>query len=286
VITADVTFAIGDPGRAALELPDGPPPARIGVADVECSAVSMPGLLVRAATCRGLVHRANGTPRQDAFALGKADGNAGLIAVVCDGVGQFGRSDEAAQFTSRRLAALGAEGMPWPDAFARVNQDLDKLARQACVTDILDPDADCMATTAVAILVGRKKDGWAGEVAWVGDSTAWHLDADLHWTLITGSSEGDDRDDGYHSTGVGPLPSSNGGCISYRFQVGPGTLFVMTDGVANPLKWSGDVKAALAEWWTRPPDPLTFAAQVGFARKSHMDDRTVVGIWSDGEGYE
>ena len=37
----------------------------------------------------------------------------------------------------------------------------------------------------------------------------------------------------------------------------------------------------LAAWWARPPDPLTFAAQVGFARKTHVDDRTVVGIWPD-----
>ena len=134
-MTTDVTFAIGDPGRAALELPDGPPPARIGPADVECSAASLPGLLVRAATCRGLMHRANGTPRQDAFALGRADGGTGLIAVVCDGVGQFGRSDEAALFTSRRLAALGAEGESWPDAFVRVNQELDKIAGEARATD-------------------------------------------------------------------------------------------------------------------------------------------------------
>jgi hypothetical protein len=36
----------------------------------------------------------------------------------------------------------------------------------------------------------------------------------------------------------------------------------------------------------RPPDPYTFAAQVGFARKSHIDDRTVVGIWSAEPGRE
>jgi hypothetical protein len=274
-----VAFVIGDPGRAALELPDGPPPARIGPADVECSAASMPGLLVRAATCRGLMHRANGTPRQDAFALGQADDNAGLIAVVCDGVGQFGRSDEAALFTSRRLAALGAEGLPWPDAFVRVNQELDKIAGEARATDTADADANGMATTAVAISVRRKEDGWAGEAAWVGDSTVWRLDADSRWTLITGSIEGDDGDDGYHSTGVRPLPSSNGKCMSLEFTVGPGALFVMTDGVANPLKWSSDVQDALAGWWMLAPDPFTFAAQVGFARKSHMDDRTVVGIW-------
>jgi hypothetical protein len=51
--------------------------------------------------------------------------------------------------------------------------------------------------------------------------------------------------------------------------------------VSNPLKWSHDVQEVLAGWWMQPPDPFTFAAQVGFARKSHMDDRTVVGIWPD-----
>jgi hypothetical protein len=56
----------------------------------------------------------------------------------------------------------------------------------------------------------------------------------------------------------------------------------MTDGVGNPLAWSAEVRDTLARWWTRPPDPLGFAAQVGFARKSHIDDRTVVGIWPDG----
>ena len=54
----------------------------------------------------------------------------------------------------------------------------------------------------------------------------------------------------------------------------------MSDGVANPLRWSQEVKQALAAWWACPPDPFVFAAQVGFARRGHMDDRTVVGIWA------
>jgi hypothetical protein len=283
VVTIGVVFAIGDPGRAALELSDGPPPSRIGPADAELSAASMPGLLVRAAACRGLMHRASGTPRQDAFALGHAvGGTPGVVAVVCDGVGQFGRSDEAALFTSRRLAALGMEGVPWPDAFARANEELDKIAREARAASTDGSDADGMATTAVAVSVHREGDGWAGEAAWVGDSTVWHLDAGSRWTLVTGLAEGD-SDDEYHSTGVRPLPARDGGCMFREFRVGAGALFVMTDGVANPLRWSSDVQEALARWWMRPPDPFTFAAQVGFARKSHVDDRTVIGIWPSPE---
>jgi hypothetical protein len=55
----------------------------------------------------------------------------------------------------------------------------------------------------------------------------------------------------------------------------------MSDGVGNPLRWSEDVQNALADWWREPPDPFRFAGQVSFARQTHLDDRTVVGIWPD-----
>jgi hypothetical protein len=273
-------YSIGAPGRAALELPIGPPTARVGSADVELSAASLAGMLVLAATSRGLEHRAAGTPRQDAFALahrGDRSETSWVIAVVCDGVGEFTRSDDAAMFVSRRLASLGAAGVPWPEAFARVNDELTKVANEALAADA----ADGMATTAVAVVVRQEAGQWLGEAAWVGDSTLWHLDTNARWTLVTCPSD-DDGDPVYHSTNVTPLPSADGTCASCDFRLDGGALFVMSDGVANPLKWSHDVQGVLAEWWARPPDPFTFAAQVGFARKSHMDDRTVIGIWPDG----
>jgi len=57
----------------------------------------------------------------------------------------------------------------------------------------------------------------------------------------------------------------------------------MTDGVGVPLELAAEVRDTLAQWWASPPDVFTFARQVGFARKTHMDDRTVVGIWFDQE---
>jgi hypothetical protein len=276
-------FAIGEPGRAATELPSGPPPARVGPADIELSAASMPGVAIRAASSRGLQHRAAAQVRQDTFALGHHvdAGTEHAIAVVCDGVGSLYRSAEAAAAVSRGLAEAGAAGEAWPTAFGRVNEELRKAAEQAA-----EPRADgtpmlTMATTAVAVSVRRDGAAWIGDVAWVGDSTFWHLDDDGQWTLIAGAST-TDEDNVYHSGRVSPMPSRDGACEHQAFRLDGGALFLMSDGVGTPLQWSREVRQTLASWWARPPDPFAFAAQAGFARRGEMDDRTVVGIWGEG----
>lgn len=272
-------FTVGDPGRAALETPDGPPSARIGPADVELSTASLPGVLIRAASTRGLQHRSRGTTRQDTFALGRLEVSgqaAQAVVVVCDGVGSLDGSDYAAALVSRRLAEYAATGVPWPEAFAYANEELYKAA---VATE--EAGLGGMATTAVAVTASRVGQVWVGEAAWVGDSTLWHLSGDLTWTLVTHSA-GREREEGYHSSGVRPMPTRDGSCTWCSFRISGGALFVMTDGVGNPLLWSAEVRTALAGWWARPPDPFTFAAQVGFAKKTHVDDRTVVGIWLDG----
>ena len=284
---ADLFFSIGEPGRAACEVPKNMPGPRSGRADIEFSAAAWPGMLIRAATTRGLLHRARGMPRQDAFALGHCgvDQADPAIAVVCDGVGEFRRSDEAAILVSRRLVDLAAAGMSWPEAFTNVNEELRKITEETLASTTDDPASEGMATTAMAVAVRREAHGWAGVAAWVGDSTLWHLSPCAGWTPLAGSLY-DKVDADYYSTSVTPLPSANGACSSYEFRVSDGAIFVMSDGVANPLKWSRDVQNTLADWWARPPDPFIFAAQVGFARKSHVDDRTVIGIWSDGSGND
>jgi hypothetical protein len=235
-------------------------------------------MLIRAASCRGILHRHRRTGRQDAFALGhRAQPGEEPVAVlvVCDGVGSFERSDEAAALVSRRLAELGAAAVPWPDAYRQVNDELGKYAVSASPPG--GPLA--MATTAVAVSVGREVDDWVGEVAWVGDSPLWHLSSGGDWTMIAGPSAETAADD-YHAGSVRPLPSADGECSISPFRLSGGALFLMSDGVGNPLSYGPDVRAALAQWWAHPPDPFTFAAQVGFAKRTHIDDRTTVGIWS------
>jgi hypothetical protein len=269
-------LAIGEPGRAAVETPDGPPPATVGPPDIELSAVTLPGMRIRAASTRGVQHRVEQTLRQDAFALSQAAGGV-AVAAVCDGVGALDRSDYAAGLASQRLAEYGAAGMSWPDAFAAANSELAKVAAE---WEAMGTGA--MATTAVAVSVSWWEGLWIGEVAWVGDSPLWHLGDDRVWRSVTAAAERDGGQ-GFHSSGVRPMPTADGSCSWCGFRIPGGALFAMTDGVGNPLAWSAEVRETLARWWARPPDPLTFAAQVGFARKSHIDDRTVVGIWPDGE---
>jgi hypothetical protein len=268
-------LAIGEPGRTATETPDGPPSAIIGPSDIEVSAATLPGMRIRAASSRGIQHRVQETLRQDAFALGQAAGGVAVVA-VCDGVGSLDRSEHAAGLASRRLAELGAAGTPWPAAFATANAELAKVAAEWEATG-----AGAMATTALAVSASWWAGTWVGEVAWVGDSPLWHLGDDLTWRPVTSAADADDEP-GFHSSGVRPMPTADGSCSWCSFRIPGGALFAMTDGVGNPLAWSAEVRDTLARWWTRPPDPLGFAAQVGFARKSHIDDRTVVGIWPDG----
>jgi hypothetical protein len=268
-------FAIGDPGRAARETPDGPPPALTGPADVHLSMASLAGLVIRAASSRGVHHRARHITRQDTYALARRDLDGQpeqAVVAVCDGVGSLEYSHQAAALVSLRLAEHAAAGADWWQAFALANTELGRAAeRQAA--------GGGMATTAVALTVRREAGVWAGEAAWLGDSTLWHLGDDLTWTLVSGSSLR--GEDGYHSSGVSPMPAPDAPWSWCSFRIRGGALFAMTDGVGNPLMWSPEVRATLASWWARPPDPFTFAAQVGFAKKTHMDDRTVVGIWPD-----
>jgi hypothetical protein len=231
-----------------------------------------------AVTVRGLHHRARGEPRQDAFAIshhGTADTGTRAIAVVCDGVGSLGRTEEAATLVSRRLACLGAAGLPWPEAFFRANEALREFAVESADEEGTDSAAEAMATTAMALAVHREAQDWVGDLAWAGDSTTWHLHDDARWTPLTEFGG---------STAARPLPSADGGCSAITFRVSGGALFVMTDGVSSPLCRSSGVRETLARWWARPPDVFTFAAQVGFARKTHADDRTVIGIWPDDIG--
>jgi hypothetical protein len=267
-------LAIGNPGRAATELPAGAP-ITAGVPDIAVTAASTDRIEIRAASVRGLQHRAALEPRQDTFSLRSSAARDELIAVVCDGVGSLPRSHEAAAFAARRLAELSCAGSDWPAAFAVVSGELDGMARPD------DPAGGThltMATTALALRVSCDGEGWHGRMAWVGDSPLWHLAVDGNWSRRTGSDLNEEAH-GFHCSSSPSLPAATLQLPEAELDLDDGALFLMSDGVGNPLAWVDEVRTTLARWWAAPPDMYDFARQVGFARQSHVDDRTVVGLW-------
>lgn len=273
---------VGDPGRAFTEIGAGRPTQPWGRPDVAASACELPGITARCASVRGVLHRAHGTGRQDAFAVAPSCDSAGLVAVVADGVGSLGRSAEAADVAVELVAEAIADGGDWLDAIRTANRALADRAAARLTGDVgTDPAADGMATTVIGVHITESDDGWRLSLGWVGDSEVWHLDGGT-WTLL---SEADRSEEPFHTGGVSALPHADPAISTRITSVTGGVVLVMTDGVGVPLR-SEAVQDALGRMWGQPPDLLTFVSQVSFGRKSHMDDRTVVGIWlgsRDGE---
>jgi hypothetical protein len=104
-VTPALRYTIGDPGRAAERIGDGKPSPHAEWPDQHTAAVDAAGLTVRAASVRGLAHRAYGDPRQDACSVhvDPTTGTTGrVVAVVCDGLGSLERSHAAAALVADR----------------------------------------------------------------------------------------------------------------------------------------------------------------------------------------
>jgi hypothetical protein len=270
--------AIGTPGRAAAEVPAGPPPEPEGGADHEISTSSFPGIEVRAASIRGLMHRYRQEPRQDRYSLLHDAASERLLISVCDGVGEMALSHDAAALVARWMPREYLAHGEWTKAIAAVNERLAGHAEQtaAAAPAGSEPHTYGMATTFVGVALSVSASPRIASLAWTDDSTVWRLDGE-GWTKLT--PDPTSSDSSVHRTSVRALPHRQPRFHTVDVAADHGALFVMSDGVGVPLESAAQVRDTLARWWTTPPDPFTFARQVGFARKGHMDDRTVVGIW-------
>jgi hypothetical protein len=275
-----VEFAIGEPGRAAAELGAGPPTRFPDSADHELSECEVPGASVRAASMRGLLHRHHQQPRQDRFSVVYDAPTRTLVVTVCDGVGQFPLSQEAASFVAIDTPRAYLLHRDWNTAVDEVNQRLTEFVAATPNRSHLDPVPENvrMATTLVAAAVCLDPADPHATVAWTDDSSVWLL-REGTWENKTPDPDASPDRDELHSGRVTALPHANPRLRTAGGRIGEGALFLMSDGVGVPLQGSAQVRETLAQWWAAPPNIFTFAQQVGFARKGHMDDRTVVGIW-------
>ena len=272
-------LSIGEPGRAATELPAGKPPALLTSADHEISECSFEGVDVRAASIRGLMHRYREEPRQDRFALAYDEASKTLLIAVCDGVGSLALSHEAAEFVSRSVLRSYAANQSWEKSIAEANEELTRLARASASLALSDaePHTFGMATTFVGAAISLDDSPLVASLAWTDDSVVWGL-VEGNLKILTQAE--DQREESVHTGSVRALPHKEPRFHQRTITLdGMTAIFVMSDGVGVPLEQSFEVRETLAQWWREPPDAFTFGRQVGFARKSHMDDRTVVGIW-------
>lgn len=290
-------YSIGEPGRAAKEVVPSVPGDPSDPADTQCDGGVAGELVVRAASCRGIAHRHAQTPRQDDYAICATD--RWLILAVADGVSAGSLSHQAATLACRSSATLVRDALvttdepkdvDWMDLLSNVARRILSHGRRVLATDDVPAEsvdaktvAQRMATTlAVAMIrVSPNTPGvYDGAVVVLGDTSAFLLNERTGWTPVT-AVKNDGALIASSATAALPYLPQEAPVPSPVVIAGGSALILMSDGVGDPLgRGDGSVGEHLAALWSTPPDPLTFAAQVGFARKSFDDDRTVVGVWS------
>ena len=239
------------------------------------------GLIVRAASVRGLHKRFVGGPRQDDLCLATHPASSTLIAAVADGVSAAPRSDVGAALAVRYAAAavarqLDGEGrVDWPDVFEQAAWALVTEARR--VGDDPSVFATTLLVATVCVAAPAPEDAVAVQVAAVGDSPAFRLRS-RHYDPLVDSRP---SEDGLIGGGVAALPRD-----ARELMVGSGTLepgsalLLCTDGVALPLAGGeGDLARALARELATPPDVVDFARLLDFSRSTYDDDRTLIAVW-------
>jgi hypothetical protein len=288
-------YAVGDPGRAAVEVTAALPDSPHDPADTQLDGGVHGSLVIRAASTRGTSHRHSGTPRQDEYAVCRC-GEDWLVAAVADGVSAGALSHLAAALAARgaaefirdRLTASPVlESLPWMEMFSDlagriVTYGQRRLGNGEPATCTPEDVARSMATTLVVLVLELTPDAdeqRRGSVICLGDTSVFRLAQDGGWEPITNVKNAGAAISTSATAALPYLPSNVLEPIPITLSVGEG-LFVMTDGVGDPLgTGEGAVGEFLASVWHEPPDLLSFGAQVGFARRSYDDDRTVVGIW-------
>jgi hypothetical protein len=278
------TIHIGDPGNHAVA---GLPSKGIGdLPDTEIDWGKHGKVQVRAASVRGRLHRYEGSLRQDAFALQfHATNNFSYsIAAVSDGVGSLPLSHIAASIAARsvvkkiksQLGDVDSIFFNSSDTFQWTIESLNREIKGVCPEEI---NMACTLIVAVVCTSNLEPNSNATcRVLRLGDSSAWLL-SEQRWLCLSRTSP---EEYGLDSNKVSALPFAKNGWHADTDVILPdnSAVFLMTDGIGEPL---GDGQSMLGNYlatcWGEPPAPFHFGHTIDFARRSHMDDRTAVGLW-------
>lgn len=293
----DGTLVIGDGGNYRIS---GKPSFIVdAVPDTELDWGTVDGIEVRAASIRGRIHRYEGSVRQDSFNIGSIsqESESYLFLCVADGLGSYAESQIAAREATITAARTFRDLLREAGSLERVEPNviigrieshlLELLRRREDNPNLSLRDVcDRMRTTLTIALIRNvpSEDGrFHGKTFTVGDTSAWVLQKEGNWNPVT-PVKGAHTD--VFSSSVSAIPSSSAGKFDEReFAMRKGdAFFLMSDGIGDPLgDGSGLVGEALAEKLRTAPDIYDFARICDFARRTHNDDRTLLGIWMPSE---
>lgn len=245
-------------------------------------------ITVRGASLRGHLHRYNGAPRQDDFAIHRLpDGR--VIALVADGVSQAAQSHLGASIAVRYAAEWLQSQAPRStgdmDWLGLVKSTAWALTEHAQVLfGLPDPDPSQaekqLATTLVcAVVEPAEPDMLRAHVIGVGDSGAWVLRDGDFVAILGGKTVGEG---GISSSAVSGLPRVPHELEPSVTRIGAGEVLLLgTDGIGDPLGGGhGGVGNLFRELFagTTTPSLIEFAHAVDFSRETFDDDRTLVAV--------
>jgi hypothetical protein len=258
--------------------------------DLVVDGWSIPALTMRGASQRGHLHRYNGAPRQDDFAVHHLpDGR--VVVVVADGVSAAKQSHigsstavrQAAEWLCANLVDTAAVQLDWTALIRSTSWALTERAQ--ALLGLPEPDPvgaeQLLATTLVCAVI--EPAGPAARRAYligVGDSSAWLLSEGSFIGVLGGKA---DSAGGVSSSAVAGLPRVPADLAPMLVEFAAGdVLLIGTDGIGDPLGGGdGGVGNLLRTLLTgsAPPSLVEFAHAVDFSRETFDDDRTLVAIW-------
>ncbi|MGB6209544.1 protein phosphatase 2C domain-containing protein [Mycobacterium sp.] len=257
--------------------------------DVVIDGWSTDAMTVRGVSQRGHLHRYNGAPRQDDFALHHLpDGR--VIVFVADGVSGAPQSHLGASTAIKQAAEwlhshLGDDvaSTDWLALLKSAAWALNERAQSLLGLDVPDPvrAEQQLATTLVcAVIEPTGTHTLRAYLVSAGDSVAWLLSAGQFVEIIAGKSV---PASGVASSAVVGLPRVPTEVTPKVVDIAnDDVLLIGTDGIGDPLgTGQGGVGDLFRDLLTRPsvPSLIEFAHAVDFSRETFDDDRTLVAVW-------
>jgi hypothetical protein len=236
---------------------------------VALDGTALGGYHIAAASIAGITHLVAGSVRQDAYDfIATVEGD--LVAVVADGLGSKPHSQVGARLFCEGVL-LASAGSGALSASELIAAGAAHASQVAAGTYRLTED-DISVVAAVAVFRGT-----GGEIARLGDASAFTLNSDGQFTEVFASD----------TTPINVVTASLPGASPEAVECATSSAAVtalVTDGLASDLRTSPALRSWLGEQWQAPLGPHAMGESLRYRRQGSHDDRTAVVVWADLSG--